>query len=53
MSKKYIYYRSLVVYANWLIILERFYIAYATNTFSRFSNVSQLGHLKGIIRVFG
>ena len=30
-------YRSLVGIANWLVTLGRFNIAYATNTFSRFS----------------
>ena len=47
------HYRSLVGCANWLIILGRLDIAYATNTFSRFSNAPQIGHLKGMIRVFG
>ena len=30
-------FRSLVGYANWLVTLGRFDIAYAVNTFSRFS----------------
>ena len=46
-------YRSLVGCANWLIILGRFDIAYATNTFSRFSNAPRIGHLKGMVRLFG
>ena len=33
--------------------MGRFDIAYATNTFSRFSNAPRVGHLKGMIRVFG
>ena len=46
-------YRSLVGSANWLVTLGRFDVAYATNTFSRFSMQPREGHLKGIIRVFG
>ena len=45
-------YRSLVVCANWLVTLGRFYIAYATNTFSRFGMQPREGYLKGIMRVF-
>ena len=33
--------------------MGRFDIAYTANTFSRFSNEPRLGHLKGMIRVFG
>lgn len=46
-------YKSLVGSANWLVTLGSFDVAYATNTFSRFSMQPREGHLKGIIRVFG
>ena len=50
---KHSQYRSLVGCANWLVTLGRFDIAYATNSFSRFSMQPREGHMKGIIRVFG
>ena len=37
-------FRSLVVCANWLVTLCRFDIAYATNTFSRFTMQPHKGH---------
>ena len=46
-------FRSLVGCANWLITLGRFDIAYAVNSYSRFSMQPREGHLKGMIRVFG
>ena len=52
-STRHSQFRSLVGCANWLVILGRFDIAYATNTFSRFGNKPRMGHLKGMIRVFG
>ena len=52
-SVRHSQYRSLVGSANWLVTLGRFDVAYATNTFSRFSMQPREGHLKGIIRVFG
>ena len=52
-STRHSQFRSLVGCANWLVILGRFDIAYATNTFSRFGNEPRMGHLKGMIRVFG
>ena len=51
--ERHSHFRSLVGCANWLVILGRFDIAYAANTFSRFSNEPRIGHLKGMIRVFG
>ena len=47
--ERHSHFRSLVGCANWLVILGRFDIAYAANTFSRFPRI---GHLKGMIRVF-
>ena len=52
-TTRHSHYRSLVGCAICLIILGRFDIAYSTNTFSRFSNELRMGHLKGMIRVFG
>ena len=52
-STRHSQFRSLVGCANWLVILGRFDIVYATNTFSRFGNEPRMDHLKGMIRVFG
>ena len=46
-------FRSLVGCANWLVTLGRFDIAYAVNSYSRFSMAPRQGHLDGMIRVFG
>jgi hypothetical protein len=46
-------FRSLVGCANWLVTLGRFDIAYAVNSFSRFSQAPRQGHLNGMKRVFG
>ena len=46
-------FRSLVGCANWLVTLGRFDVAYAVNTFSRFSMQPREGHFKGMIRLFG
>ena len=45
-------YRSLVGCTNWLVILGKFDIAYATNIFGRFGMRPREGHLTGIIRFF-
>ncbi len=46
-------FRSLIGCANWLVTLGRFDIAYAVNSYSRFSPAPRQGHLDGMIRVFG
>ena len=46
-------FRSLVGCANWLVTLKRFDIAFAVNAYSRFSMAPRMGHLDGMIRVFG
>ena len=52
-TRDYSKFCSLVGCANYLITLSRFDIAYATNSFSRFSMQPRQGHIKGMIRVFG
>ena len=51
--ERHSYFKNFVDCANWLVILGRCDIAYSTNTFSRFSNEPIIGHLKGMMRVFG
>ena len=46
-------FRRLVGCANRLVTLGRFDVAYAVNTFSRFSMQPKEGHFKGMIRLFG
>jgi len=46
-------YRALIGSANWIVLLGRFDIAYATNTLARYSMQPREGHLKAITRLFG
>jgi len=48
------FYQRAVGMAQWIVHgLGRFDIAYATSQFSRFTNKPRVGHLDGIMRVFG
>lgn len=46
-------FRALVGSANWIIILGRFDMMYATTTMARFNMQPRDGHLQAMIRVFG
>src|SRR5210317_107980 len=46
-------YRSLIGCATWIVTLGRFDIAYAVNTYARFSQAPKEGHVVGLKRVFG
>ncbi|MCY7390403.1 MAG: Ty1/Copia family ribonuclease HI, partial [Leptolyngbyaceae cyanobacterium CAN_BIN12] len=46
-------YRGLIGFANWIITLGRFDIAYATNVLARFSAKPRKGHLEAAKRLFG
>src|SRR5210317_2047683 len=46
-------YHSYIGCATWLVTLGRFKIAYAVNTYARFSQAPGKGHLIGLKRVFG
>src|SRR5687767_1105052 len=46
-------YKSLLRSANWIIMLGRFDIAYATNTLSRYSMAPHKGHMTTLQRIFG
>ena len=46
-------YQMLIGCANWIVILGRFDVMYATVTMARFSQVPREGHLKAVLRVFG
>ena len=52
-SKDHSKFRSWIGCANWLVMLGRFDIAFAVNSYSRFSMAPRQGHLDGMIRVFG
>src|SRR5210317_681217 len=45
-------YRSLIGCATWIVTLGHFDIAYAVNTFARFSQAPREGYLVGLKRVF-
>jgi hypothetical protein len=45
-------YRSSIDYCIWMIILERFDIAYTTSDTSGFSMLLRGGHLKEVKRIF-
>jgi hypothetical protein len=44
-------YRAVIGSLNWVVILGRFDVIYATNTLARFSMAPRLGHLKATKRV--
>ena len=44
---------ALIGPANWVILLGRFDIAYATNTLAKYSMQPREGHLKALTRLFG
>jgi hypothetical protein len=44
-------YRSMIVYCNWIVVLRRFDIAYATSAMSRFNISPREGHLKAVKRI--
>src|SRR5210317_1221035 len=46
-------YRSLIGCATWIVTLGCFDIAYAVNTYARFSQAPREGHMVGLNRVFG
>jgi hypothetical protein len=46
-------FRTMIGMANWMIVLGRFDIAYATMALSRYNMEPRYGHLKALIRVFG
>src|SRR5210317_370469 len=46
-------YRSLIGCANWSVTLGHFDIAYAINTYARFSQAPREGHLVSLKSVFG
>ena len=46
-------YRSLIGSANWVVVLGRFDIAYATSTLARYSTLPRKGHYKAAQRIFG
>ena len=46
-------YQMLIGCANWIVILGRFDVMFATVTMARFSQVPREGHLKAMLRVFG
>ena len=46
-------YRMLVGSALWAITLSRYDILYATNTFARYNALPRVGHIDGMIRIFG
>ena len=46
-------YQMLIGCANWIVILGRFDVMYATVTMARFLQVPREGHLKAVLRVFG
>jgi hypothetical protein len=46
-------YQMLIGCANWIVILGRFDVMFATVTMARFSQIPREGHLKAMLRVFG
>jgi hypothetical protein len=44
-------YRSITGYCIWIIVLGKFYIAYATSDISMFNNLPREGHLKAVKRI--
>jgi hypothetical protein len=46
-------YRAIIGSLNWVVILGRFDVLYATNTLARFSMAPRLGHLEATKRVLG
>jgi hypothetical protein len=44
-------YRSITGDCVWIIVLCRFYIAYATSAMSRFNTLPREGHLKAVKRI--
>jgi hypothetical protein len=47
----YAKYRSIIGCCMWIIVLGRFYIAYATSDMSRFNMLCREGHLKAVKRI--
>jgi hypothetical protein len=45
-------YRSIIGCYIWIIVLGRFYIAYATSAMSRFKMLPSEGHLKAVTKIF-
>ena len=46
-------YRAVIGSLNWVVILGRFDVMYATNTLARFSMIPRTGHLEAAIRILG
>ena len=46
-------YRAVIGSLNWVVILGRFDVMYATNTLARFSMIPRTGHLEATIRILG
>jgi hypothetical protein len=46
-------YRAIIGSLNWVVILGRFDIMYATNTLARFSMAPRIGHLESAKRILG
>jgi hypothetical protein len=46
-------YRAIIGSLNWVVILGRFDVMYATNTLARFSMTPRLGHLEATKRILG
>jgi hypothetical protein len=46
-------YRAVIGSLNWVVILGRFDVMYATNTLARFSMAPRLGHLEATKRILG
>jgi hypothetical protein len=46
-------YRAIIGSLNWVVILGRFDVMYATNTLARFSMAPRLGHLEATKRILG
>jgi hypothetical protein len=46
-------YRAIIGSLNWVVILGRFDVMYATNTLARFSMIPRLGHLEATKRILG
>jgi hypothetical protein len=46
-------YRAIIGSLNWVVVLRRFDVTYATNTLARFSMIPRLGHLEANKRILG